>query len=256
MAHPRFSRTVWMLAAVLTFTGPAVRAFQIVETPEPGSCRLSLQTADHSWRGQCGPVFGNKEATTLSAREVKSLPGGAGRAGVRPNLMLVGELPLPLMGTSDIELEFFGNGGVIRTEADWRPVILMKKSATTLRFRVLEDVPVEPTDLDRKIVERAGEILASEAVWNRSDNRECAPGDKTWSIYCAFQRASREVSGGFHHRRPSLQIIRTMLYERVAEERKKGRKYPHILEDYNNDAMTTFADVRSLFTEAAARIKR
>src|SRR5688572_20007115 len=84
----------------------------------------------------------------------------------------------------------------------------------------------------------------------------CAHEDKTWSIYCAFHRASVDVSGGFHHRRPTLQIARAILYERVAEERKKGRKYPHILADYNNDPTTRFADVQSLFGDVATRMKR
>jgi hypothetical protein len=61
-----------------------------------------------------------------------------------------------------------------------------------------------------------------------------------------------EASGGFHNRRPCLQIARAILYERVDEERKKGRKYPHVMADYNNDPMTQFTDVRSLFTEVAA----
>lgn len=253
MALRGFSYVPWILAAFLTFADQPLRA-QIARTPDSGSCELSLQ-ADQGWKGPCAPVFGNKEATTLTVRKVTSLPGGAGRGDIRSTLMMVGKLPLPLMGTSDVELEFFGNEGVIRTPANWRPVVLMNQSATILRFRVVEDRQVEPTDFDRRIVERAAQILVSEAKWNRADDRQCAPDDQTWSIYCAFHRASLEVTGGFHNRRPSLQIVRAMLYERVAEERKKGRKYPHILEDYNNDKSTTFADVRSLFTEAAARMK-
>ena len=64
------------------------------------------------------------------------------------------------------------------------------------------------------------------------------------------------MTGGFHNRRPALQVVRAILYERVAEERKRGRKYPHIMQDYNNDKATTLAAVRSVFTEAAAQMKQ
>jgi hypothetical protein len=170
--------------------------------------------------------------------------------------MLVAELPTQ-WGTWNLELEFHGKHGVIRTPAGWRAVIMISEfGETTLRFGVNEEIEANPTDLDRRIVARAAEILATEAVWDRADDRTCSPEDTTWSIYCALQRASVEVTGGFHHRRPCLQIARAILYERVAEERKKGRKYPHVLADYNNDPTTRLADVQSLFTDIAARMKR
>jgi hypothetical protein len=53
-----------------------------------------------------------------------------------------------------------------------------------------------------------------------------------------------------------MQMARAILYERVAEQRKKGRKYPHVMADYNNDPATRFADVQSLFSDVEARMKR
>jgi hypothetical protein len=157
--------------------------------------------------------------------------------------------------TCNLELEFYGNDGVVRSQVGWRVVTVMHQSDTTLQFRVA-DTEAQPTDLDRLVVERAAEILASEAVWDRADDRQCAPDDKTWSVYCALHRASLELTGGFHHRRPGLQIVRQLLYEPVAEERKKGRKYPHIMMDYNNDPAVRLSDVQSVFAEAAGRMKR
>jgi hypothetical protein len=203
----------------------------------------------------CGPVFGNKEAASITARTVRSLPGGIGRSDAKPDLMFVGQVPTQY-GPWDLEIEVYGRTGTIRTPGVWRPVTLVgDQGMATLRFRVAEDAQVEPTDIDFRIVQWASEILKTEAVWNRADDRTCAPDAKTWSLYCALQRASVEVSGGFHHRRPCLQVARAILYERVDEERKKGRKYPHIMEDYNNDSATRFVDVRSLFTDVAARMK-
>jgi hypothetical protein len=97
---------------------------------------------------------------------------------------------------------------------------------------------------------RADALLSSDSVWNRADNRKCDAAARTWSIYCALERATREVTGGFHHRRPALEVVRV-----IVEERTKDRNYDHRLMDYNNDASTHLADVRTLFAAALARIK-
>ena len=247
----------WALGATILFLAipdhPA-RAEQVANAPPSAECEMSLQTIDQSWKGLCGPVFGNEQPTTLTATKVASLPGGAGRDGT-PTLLLVAKLT-GRPETSDVELEFYGKGGVIRTQGPgWRVVTVISESATRLRFR-LTDMAAEPNEFDRRILQRAAEILATESVWDRADDRDCAPDSKMWSMYCALHRASLEVTGGFHNRRPCLQILRQILYERVAEERKLGRKYPHIVMDYNNDPQTRLADVQSAFTDAAARINR
>lgn len=244
-----------LLAAPQAMSAHGATALQAASAIPPGVCELSFQAAERLWTGVCGPVFGNTEPAVLTGRTVTSLPGGAGRDDAAPTLLLVATLPTR-WGAWNLEVEFHGTDGVIRTPARWRPVALAAASDAMVRFRIAEDVEVEPTELDRRIVQRAREILATEAHWDRADDRTCAPEDTTWSIYCAFQRASVEVSGGFHHRRPCLQIARAILYERVAEERRKGRKYPHVMADYNNDPATRFADVHSLFDDVAARMTR
>jgi hypothetical protein len=244
-----------VFAAAQTITGQPAK-LPMTAGAHPGVCEISLEAADQSWKGVCGPVLGNKEPATLTGRTVASLPGGAGRGDAKPTLMIVAELPTQ-WGTWNVELEFYGNHGVIRSPAPWRPITLMDGSRNgRLLFSIAEDTEAEPTDLDRRIVQRAREILATEALWDRADDRTCAPNDKSWSIYCAFHRASLDVSGGFHHRRPCMQMARAILYERVAEQRKKGRKYPHVMADYNNDPATRFADVQSLFSDVEARMKR
>ena len=254
MGRSPFSCTLCAGLVLLAISGDAVPAQQTVSHPPAGQCELSLQQVDQSWKGVCGPLFSNKELTTLTARKVTSLPGGAGRANAVAGLMLMAKLS-GRPETADLELEFYGREGVIRSQVGWRVVTVTSESATTLWFHVAGSEP-EPTDLDRRILERATEILASEAVWDRADDRTCAPDDKTWSLYCALHRASLELTGGFHHRRPIFQSVRQILYERVAEERKNGRKYPHIMMDYNNDPAVRLSDVQSVFAEAAGRIKR
>jgi len=150
-----------------------------------------------------------------------------------------------------VEIEIYTGGtGVIRTYAGWYPVSGYALGDSMLRFQVDAGREVPPNGLDREIVQRAAAIITSDAVWNRADNRKCAATATTWSIYCAEQRASIEVTGGFHHRRPALELVR-----QIVEERSKGKSYSHRLMDYNNDPSTRLEDVRSLFAEAIARIK-
>ena len=153
--------------------------------------------------------------------------------------------------TDDVEIEIYAGGtGVIRTYNGWYPVTGFALKDSTLQFRFDHDHEVPPNDLDRQILQRAIAIITSDAVWNRADNRRCPAGATTWSIYCAEERATIEVTGAFHHRRPALELVRE-----IVDERSKGKSYSHRLMDYNNDPQTTFADLKSLFAEALARIK-
>ena len=73
-------------------------------------------------------------------------------------------------------------------------------------------------------------MITSDAVWNRADNRKCPAGASTISIYCAEEQATIEVTGGFHHRRPALELVRV-----IVDERSKDKSYDHRLMGYNND---------------------
>ena len=161
-------------------------------------------------------------------------------------------------GTSDldqsfdaVEIEIYtGGAGVIRTYAGWFPVSGFAARDSTLQFQMDTAQEVPPNSLDREILQHAAAIFTSDAVWNRADNRKCAPAAATWSIYCAEERASNEVTGGFHHRRPAMELVR-----QIVDGRSQGKSYSHRLMDYNNDPSTRLEDVRSLFAEAIARLK-
>lgn len=153
--------------------------------------------------------------------------------------------------SDDVEIEIYDGGtGVIRTYIGWFPVTGFSITADSLHFQFDGKHEVAPNAVDREILERASTIIASEAVWNRADDRQCPADAKTWSIYCAVERAMIDVTGGFNHRRPAGQLVR-----KVVDSRSAGRNYSHRMMDYNNDARTTLADVRSLFAEAISRIK-
>jgi hypothetical protein len=110
--------------------------------------------------------------------------------------------------------------------------------------------PVSAADI--RIVQRAREILDSPAKWNRSDNRNCPEGQQIYSLYCALEKASEEVSKNFEHREAVMQQARFAIDEVLA----KGNRYQHRLMDYNNDPKTTFADVQRFFTILEERVRQ
>lgn len=101
--------------------------------------------------------------------------------------------------------------------------------------------PVTQSDID--IVKRAQAILSSPAKWNRADNRKCPEGAKTFSLYCALEVATQDVTGGFEHRGAAMQEARFV----IDDIAPNAKNYHHRLMDYNNDPTTTFADVQKFF---------
>jgi hypothetical protein len=105
------------------------------------------------------------------------------------------------------------------------------------------DVRPPVTQDDVRIVQRAREILNSPEKWNRADNRICPAEAKTFSLYCALEKATDEVSGNFTHRGAAMQEARFVIEEVYPD----WKKYNHRLMDYNNDPKTTFADIQKVF---------
>lgn len=118
----------------------------------------------------------------------------------------------------------------------------VKPQASQVRPPASEVRPTVTKD-DVVIVQHAREILNSPAKWNRADNRDCPKGATTFSLYCALETATVEVSGHFEHRGAAMQEARFVIDEDLA----KGNHYTHRLMDYNNDAKTTFADTQKFF---------
>jgi hypothetical protein len=116
--------------------------------------------------------------------------------------------------------------------------------AGSLKAQVPDNPQARPpvTKVDLEIVKRAREILDSPSKWNRADNRVCPGKAKTFSLYCALEKATTEKSGNFEHR-GAMQEARFVI-EEVAPNVKR---YNHRLMDYNNDPTTTFADMQEVF---------
>ena len=107
------------------------------------------------------------------------------------------------------------------------------------------------SEQDIRIVQRARNILSSPDKWNRADNRNCPETATTFSLYCALEKATAEITGGFQHRGAAMQQARFVIDEQLA----KGNHYEHRLMNYNNDPKTTFADTRKFWDLLEQRIR-
>src|SRR5580658_3768177 len=117
-----------------------------------------------------------------------------------------------------------------------------------------DDSEVRPpvTKADLQIVELARKILDSPAKWNRADDRQCPAAAKTFSLYCALEKATDEVSGNFEHRGAAMQEARFV----IDDIAPNASKYEHRLMGYNNDPTTTFADLQKVFQLMQERIEK
>ena len=214
----------------------------------PAHCRLSL--VERAFEGTCAGLFG--ETPTLSVARASSVRSGRYRGDQEPTTIFGGEMRMP-SGAVQVELELYAGGtGILRPDGlAWLVVSSARASADLLEFDIDTARAVPPSDLDREIVIRAASILSTESVWDRADDRRCSSDDRTWSIYCAMIRATEEITGGTHHRRPAMEAVR-----QIVSARSAGRGYEHRLRDYNNDPSTRLADVRSLFEEALSTMTR
>ena len=232
---------------MIAFSPGFVGALSLLfSAPPPVHCQLhETDRATRSWEGSCGRLFDEK--ATLRLTPAKSMTTGRWRADAVPSAVWSGELS---EGKDSLELEIYdGGAGVLRTQKGWFAVTAFAATAEGLGFDVDASRKIEPTSLDAEIVRHADALLSSAAVWNRADNRQCPATATTWSIYCAMARATIEVTCGFHHRRPAMELVRVII-----EARSAGRNYEHRLMDYNNDRTTTLADVHAIFSEALSRM--
>ena len=118
------------------------------------------------------------------------------------------------------------------------------------------DLPASREDL--LTLQRAAQLLESEAVWNRNDDRECADDEamNKRSLFCALHRASAEAYGTHDsarvadHRRVALQEVRFAI-----EEVSQGQVFNHRLMDFNNSSETDFASIQRVLALATERVQ-
>jgi hypothetical protein len=225
---------------------PSMAAADSAAVAASSSCLF--HRSNDRWTGSCGAVF--DENPVFSIAPSKSITTGIWRQNLSPKAVWAGVLKNAGDPDYPVEIEVYTQGtGVLRSEYGWFSVSGFSSDKSAVKFQMDASHEVAPGPFDLAILKRADAILKSADVWNRTDNRKCAPTAPSWSIYCAAERATIEVTGGFHHRRPAMELVR-----KIVDERSKGRNYHHRLMDYNNDPSTTLADVHSLFAEAISRI--
>ena len=130
-------------------------------------------------------------------------------------------------------------------------LIALALSGQDTKFTGPSDADPRVAQSDLEIVQHARQLLSSPAEWNRADNRECPPNEQTYSLYCALEKATEEVTHNFKHRGAVMQQARFAIDEVLA----KGNHYEHRLMNYNNDPKTTFADVQKFFAILEERIQ-
>jgi len=117
------------------------------------------------------------------------------------------------------------------------------------------------TPVDLQIVLRARQILNRPEKWEQSDTRFCRVEActngcptlaTTFSLYCALERATEEVTGGFEHRGAVMQESRFVIDE-IAANRKD---FQHRLQGFNNSTETTFDDIQKVLRLLEDRIQK
>ncbi len=143
------------------------------------------------------------------------------------------------------------SSSVARTPFGWFKIVSMKEQSGFLTIQIDASRQVRPNSSDVAIIGRAKQMLASEAVWNKNDNRECPAGQNKVSLFCALQLATTEISGGVHYRQPALQAVREVLNTVDASRIKT-----HRIMDYNNHPATTLSDIHAVLNQAQVLIEK
>jgi hypothetical protein len=144
-----------------------------------------------------------------------------------------------------------GKVGVAKTPFGWFSLQSVSLENEMLRLTIAANNQLPPTPDDIRIIQRAEALLSDETVWNREDDRTCPANPQKWSLFCALQQATQEISGGVHYRQPALQMVREVLNEVGGTRLGK-----HRLMDYNNHPDTTLAEIHGLLNAAQARLEK
>ncbi len=225
---------------------------------EPGNCQLTRESVSADFIGTCGAAFSTGDRAgkpiQLRLREAEAVTSGAWKIDDSPAIVVTGQMTVGGGTAGDLEVEAsLVRDGVLRSQQGWFPVTMIAVSNDKLRlsFRVDTRQEVPANAMDLAILNQAKVLLRDASHWDRKDDRQCRPDKSALSLYCALIKASRIQSGGVHHRRPAMQMVRALV-----DERSAGRGYQHRLRDYNNDPRTSLADIQQLLDGAIANAKK
>ncbi len=123
------------------------------------------------------------------------------------------------------------------------------------------DEPATSDDL--RILRRADALLRDASVWTGRDDRVCDDDEASGkrSLFCALQKAGREILGEYQHRNVALQEVRFVIQDATRDRQTEMviralRRFslPHRLMDFNNLPETRFEDVKQVLRVASERI--
>ena len=102
-------------------------------------------------------------------------------------------------------------------------------------------------------------------MWNRHDDRVCDDDEASGkrSLFCALQKAAREILGEYQHRNVALQEVRFVIQDATRDRQtemviRSLRRFsvPHRLMDFNNLPETRFEDVSEYYESRANASQR
>jgi hypothetical protein len=127
--------------------------------------------------------------------------------------------------------------------ADKAPAIQLVMRQFSEADAILQGDSLHASEKDLVILDRALALLNNGANWNHVDKRVCDNGSYPykWSLFCALHQASIDVDSEYRHLRPAVQATRQAINEITA-----GKKYAHLLQDYNNEAESFDAVAKAL----------
>ncbi|HEY3812672.1 MAG TPA: hypothetical protein VGL66_05565 [Caulobacteraceae bacterium] len=227
----------------------AARAQDDDKSPgRPRAFACTLKTTEDGFQGDCGILFPDQAAPVLKLKPAAQADS-VWREDRLAQRVYRGAFNEGKQA-SPLELEIYPGGwGILRTEYGWLPVTGFTASPD-LAFSLDPTHEIAPSALDERILMRALLIARQGADWNRADDRRCDAHPTSWSLYCAVDRATIEVTGAHDHRRPAMEVVRLLV-----EERTKDKAYAHRLMGYNNDPKTTLEDIESLLQDALKRVR-
>jgi hypothetical protein len=109
------------------------------------------------------------------------------------------------------------------------------------------------TAADTMIVSRAQSLLSSSNAWNRRDvdsTGDCPDHAASFTIRCAFKKASQDVTGDYDGGGPLMREARLLV------DSLPHAKYNARLVDYNNDPATTFDAVQAYLAILKSRLAK
>ena len=111
--------------------------------------------------------------------------------------------------------------------------LTMRKFSQADAYLQGDSLHAAPKDI--QILDRALSLLNDGRNWDRSDNRVCdnSTYPYKWSLFCALHQASIDIDSEYRHLRPAIQAARQAINEFTA-----GKKYDHLLQDFNNEAQS------------------